>query len=923
MPWTPGKLTEEVLRLKNAVPLTFNWYTGRTQPPVEQTQIVFWEDIDNDIAKILMRRGGKTYIFTSYLQPAGGGPTISVANHAHRHATSGSSLVDVGADPIAPYNFAWTGIHTWAPVTNSTPVTISKTASITSSDMIRVNDTDGSYFFVVDITGLVGINADPDAMLTIQGIAALSPPIANPAAWYYAESLIVSGVEPTSGSTVSAWTDSSGNGHNLTGGAIKSTGAAGTTLPAYYRAGNSFATTNLPCVDFSANTSPDNIGYFQMASTLNVTITNGFTIAMIVRDHSTFATNPPRFLGVDSADDQDNYISALGHGSNQTTWETGEGATSRFFGINYSHTDGNDTEAVVLRAEAGTGVCREWIDGVQITAHGTNILSNDRFWRFIGRHTVAGSSAGCYNCSVAEIIIYDRALTDPEVATVNTYLLSRIAGTTVVAGAYDMIRMKDGSSGLTVSRFDEQGWLGIGVDPTFPLDVLKTNSPQVQFGYDGSSYMTIATGATTGVTTFDAVGSTPGFVFADPVTANTTQLNKSYIDLRTIATPASPTAGDVRLYAKTGAFSVANLWLKWSDGSDFEVLTTGFFDTPSALVSLSAVTGSALTVQRSDSAPALDQSIAPTWTSAHIFNAATTFNALTTHWGGIDMVTSGTSPNPNFSGSVGDGAGNWEFGFKSNTTWSSNSDRGFFRVLDVSNNMQFAVAANGQVAVANQGGFSSAMLQVAAAAVTFPTVVSVGCNFLGKWGATTGASIGGVANAVAAAQFEAADNSACTATGYLGGYFAGMNLPANHAHSVIAGAVFRPWDGNLTNNANAHGSIYGAWIRQAGGSLGTSNTATNAFGLKIENILTNSKPTLSNAQSGLDIDEQVNTVATINKYGIRLANATDGYKAISIRDADVWIGSNASGELSLNGSTFNVVFYENDPVSYDDDMVTY
>lgn len=43
---------------------------------------------------------------------------------------------------------------------------------------------------------------------------------------------------------------------------------------------------------------------------------------------------------------------------------------------------------------------------------------------------------------------------------------------------------------------------------------------------------------------------------------------------------------------------------------------------PSASVGLSAVNGSAATWMRSDGAPALSQSIGPTWTGAHIFNAS-------------------------------------------------------------------------------------------------------------------------------------------------------------------------------------------------------------------------------------------------------------------------------------------------------------
>lgn len=48
---------------------------------------------------------------------------------------------------------------------------------------------------------------------------------------------------------------------------------------------------------------------------------------------------------------------------------------------------------------------------------------------------------------------------------------------------------------------------------------------------------------------------------------------------------------------------------------------------PTASVGLSTVNGSATTYMRSDAAPALDQSITPTWTGAHIFAAGVMMQA--------------------------------------------------------------------------------------------------------------------------------------------------------------------------------------------------------------------------------------------------------------------------------------------------------
>lgn len=61
---------------------------------------------------------------------------------------------------------------------------------------------------------------------------------------------------------------------------------------------------------------------------------------------------------------------------------------------------------------------------------------------------------------------------------------------------------------------------------------------------------------------------------------------------------------------------------------------------PTASVGTSAVNGTAPTFMRSDASPAIDLTMAPTWTGAHTFNAATLFNnsATVTQSGGNGIV---------------------------------------------------------------------------------------------------------------------------------------------------------------------------------------------------------------------------------------------------------------------------------------------
>jgi hypothetical protein len=68
---------------------------------------------------------------------------------------------------------------------------------------------------------------------------------------------------------------------------------------------------------------------------------------------------------------------------------------------------------------------------------------------------------------------------------------------------------------------------------------------------------------------------------------------------------------------------------------------TNSFANPSASIGLAVVNGSATTAMRSDAAPALDVSITPTWTGAHIWSALGTFN--------LGLNASGASINLNAS----------------------------------------------------------------------------------------------------------------------------------------------------------------------------------------------------------------------------------------------------------------------------------
>lgn len=109
-------------------------------------------------------------------------------------------------------------------------------------------------------------------------------------------------------------------------------------------------------------------------------------------------------------------------------------------------------------------------------------------------------------------------------------------------------------------------------------------------------------------------------------------------------TDFSATGGTSQVVKQTssgGALTVARL--ACSDLSDSSTGCSGAASAtganPSATLGLTAVNGSAATFLRSDGAPALSQTIVPTWSGIHTFSAAPVFNALPT---GTAVATANT-----------------------------------------------------------------------------------------------------------------------------------------------------------------------------------------------------------------------------------------------------------------------------------------
>jgi len=175
-----------------------------------------------------------------------------------------------------------------------------------------------------------------------------------------------------------------------------------------------------------------------------------------------------------------------------------------------------------------------------------------------------------------------------------------------------------------------------------------------------------ATGFTPGSSQANVATATTTTVVASPAAGVQRQLkmlsirnsNASNNQTVTLQKSSSSTA-----YNVTGAIVLQpGETLYYQDGVGFSVRdalgqikqTNGAFATPTALVGLAAVAGSATSGIRSDGAPALDQSIGPTWTGQHKFTQPV-LASLSLQVTGSSATGYGTSGGLEFSYSGGGG----------------------------------------------------------------------------------------------------------------------------------------------------------------------------------------------------------------------------------------------------------------------------
>ena len=202
-------------------------------------------------------------------------------------------------------------------------------------------------------------------------------------------------------------------------------------------------------------------------------------------------------------------------------------------------------------------------------------------------------------------------------------------------------------------------------------------------------------------------------------------------------------------------------------------------------------------------------------------------------------------------------------------------------------------------------GTSTAEALLSANGAVSSSAIAGGAKFTITGLASAGTTVGPKANCVFGAAFSAASGTSAAANVFAGMFF-NQGIITSFTYTQMYAAYMRGVHSYSTSSSGsgvtteAGGLLIGASASPVVGSP----TVTTWNQLKIENTRTgaNTKPVITTAHS-INIDEQ--TKGATN-YGIFLANATAGYKAIAIRDIDAWIGSSATAQIDIGATNFKV-----------------
>jgi hypothetical protein len=309
---------------------------------------------------------------------------------------------------------------------------------------------------------------------------------------------------------------------------------------------------------------------------------------------------------------------------------------------------------------------------------------------------------------------------------------------------------------------------------------------------------------------------------------------------------------------------------------------------PTASVGIATVNGVASTFMRSDAAPQISQGIVPTWTGVHTFSAQDVHNA------GVSLGTSGR-----LNSAVVDGASAVGFLIQP-TNALTTSAAAIFKMLDSTGTYGFQMNYDNTFTFLGSAGSN---LSNAHIVINQALGSSAGINFSPTMSASSGANYG-KSNSIVGAQFVAKPATDLSPSGYIiGGFFGARTgiISSGNNPTGFLGALFRGGDTMAANSGKTFAEL-GGWRTMAPLAAKNAGTFTDVYGGYIENQTEALSGVAYINLSGLIIEEMTGG-GTINN-GIQFKNATAGYKAITIRDQNAWIGSAAAGEITIGGTNF-------------------
>lgn len=220
---------------------------------------------------------------------------------------------------------------------------------------------------------------------------------------------------PVNGGKIASWRDKSINGHLL----VETVSGEGPL----YRTG---AINGLPAVEFDSGTTT----YLAKSGVTNlIDSALAFTL-FIVADgpNAGGAANTGRIIAQDEgsgATDKWIFHNSGTAGASSTAFHLNGSAGSTNFGLDGTAVIGSVPTYLTFRRQPSTGVWDTWIDG------GPDIVAGGPFTTEFSRPNTGpielGKAEGAspFDGQVAEIIIYQRALSDTEVDAVHTYLANK------------------------------------------------------------------------------------------------------------------------------------------------------------------------------------------------------------------------------------------------------------------------------------------------------------------------------------------------------------------------------------------------------------------------------------------------------------------------------------------------------------------